>query len=104
MASLALEGRWVNYGLMGGAIVSDFQFGKMLGKRASLIFTTLRTRSDEYKAQLMGDLAEKVIVELKTGSYKPIIDKVFKMSEATEAHKYMESNANIGKIILKNDL
>jgi tumor protein p53-inducible protein 3 len=42
--------------------------------------------------------------DFQNGKLKPIIDKVFNLSEAAEAHKYMESNANIGKIILKNDL
>ena len=42
--------------------------------------------------------------DFKNGSLKLIIDKVFKLSDVVNAHKYMESNASIGKIILANDL
>jgi NADPH:quinone reductase-like Zn-dependent oxidoreductase len=32
---------------------------------------------------------------------KPIIDRVFPLSEAAAAHAYLESGAHIGKILLK---
>jgi len=101
--SLALEGRWVNFGLMGGAIAKEFNFGKMIFKRPSLLFSTLRTQSDSYKADLMKDIG-RLMPEFISGNLKPIVDKTFKMSEVSKAHEYMESNANIGKIILQNDL
>jgi len=101
--SLALEGIWVNYGLLGGAVAKEFNFAKMLFKRPSLLFTSLRSRSDSYKADLMGDIG-KLMPEFVAGNLKPIVDKIFKMSEVSKAHEYMESNANIGKIILQNYL
>ena len=36
--------------------------------------------------------------------FKVVVDRVYGMSEVQEAHKYMESNENIGKILLKYDL
>lgn len=42
--SLALDGRWVLYGLLGGAKVDGNLFGQLLSKRAQLIATTLRSR------------------------------------------------------------
>jgi len=35
------------------------------------------------------------------GEIKPIIDKVFDWKEVQEAHRYMEANKNIGKIVLE---
>lgn len=43
--SLAVDGRWVLYGLLGGGNVSGNLLGNMLKKRASLFGTTLRTRT-----------------------------------------------------------
>ena len=34
----------------------------------------------------------------------PVVDRVFGMTEARQAHEYMESNQSIGKILLRNDL
>lgn len=38
---------------------------------------------------------------LANGSFKPLIDKVFPFSEIVEAHRYMEENNQIGKIVVK---
>ena len=72
-------------------------------KRASIICSTLRNRSDDYKS----DLVQKVYQEkekFKSGELRPIIDKVLNLSEVAEAHYYVESNQTIGKVVMKNDL
>jgi NADPH:quinone reductase-like Zn-dependent oxidoreductase len=92
------------YGGMGGLKVPTADFSKLLYLRASILMTTLRTRSTEYKTALIKDLKDKCEEGFKNGKLVPIIDKVFKLSEAAEAHKYMESNASIGKIIMTCDL
>ena len=45
--SLAVDGRWVLYGLLGGANVTGNLLRDLLKKRGSLIATTLRSRSLE---------------------------------------------------------
>ena len=37
---------------------------------------------------------------LASGAFKPLIDKTFRFAEIVEAHRYMESNAQIGKIVV----
>jgi NADPH:quinone reductase-like Zn-dependent oxidoreductase len=37
---------------------------------------------------------------LASGAFKPLIDKRFQFNEIVEAHRYMESNAQIGKIVV----
>jgi NADPH:quinone reductase-like Zn-dependent oxidoreductase len=45
--------------------------------------------------------AKQYIFEhLASGAFKPIIDKTFRFAEIVEAHRYMESNAQIGKIVV----
>jgi NADPH:quinone reductase-like Zn-dependent oxidoreductase len=53
---------------------------------------------------LVSRFTRDVIPLFETGKVKPVIDKVMKLSEVAEAHKYVESNANIGKVVLINDL
>ena len=45
--------------------------------------------------------AKKYIFEhIVAGNFKPLIDKTFPFSEIVDAHRYMESNAQIGKIVV----
>ena len=45
--------------------------------------------------------AEKYVFDqIVAGNLKPRIDKTFPLSEIVEAHRYMESNAQIGKIVV----
>lgn len=97
---IAVDGRWVTYGLMGGPIASNANLGKLLYKRANLLFTTMRSRTDEYKAQLVRDFSAQCLTHFETGTYKPILYRTFSMEEVQAAHILMESNLNIGKIVL----
>jgi NADPH:quinone reductase-like Zn-dependent oxidoreductase len=42
-----------------------------------------------------------VIDGLKSGALDPVIDKVFTLDQIVEAHRYLESNQQIGKIVVK---
>ncbi|MGK9541597.1 zinc-binding dehydrogenase, partial [Salmonella enterica subsp. enterica] len=56
---LALDGRWVLIGLMGGRD-AQLDLAQVLGKRIQLLGSTLRSRSDEFKAGLLSDLSQQV--------------------------------------------
>ena len=53
VASLAIDGIWVLYGSMGGHIVDNFDLGALVAKRGALMTTTLKTRSNDYKKELL---------------------------------------------------
>lgn len=100
-----MDARWVMYGTMGGALVTgDVNFAKVFEKRASIITTTLRNRPTAYKKELCSRFTRDCIHLFENGTLKPVVDKVMKLSEVAEAHRYVESNANIGKVVLINDL
>jgi len=96
---LAMDGRWVLYGTMGGGVLDKFPIGAILRKRIQLTGTTLRTRSLSYKAQLVKEFSEKALPHFGTALF-PIVDKVYPLSEVAAAHDRMESNLNTGKIVL----
>ena len=75
-----------------------------MAKRANLHWSTLRSRSDQYKAELIQRFTSECMGDFESGKLKPVVDKVFKLSDIVKAHQYMEMNENIGKIILENDL
>lgn len=103
--SLALDSRWVIYGSMGGLKPEhNASLVKPLLKRSSILFSTLKSRSNEYKAQLITDMFDFCRPKFASGELKPIIDRAYPLSKVAEAHAYIESNQNIGKVVLTNDL
>jgi len=104
MKSLGYEGKVVLYGSLGGFIVEDADFRKLFAVRGQILTSTIRMRSDEYKAKLVKEFQSQCLNDFESGKLKPIIDRSFKLSEIKQAHDYMESNASIGKIVLLNDL
>ena len=104
--SAALDCTWVLFGFLGGFMCANFDMGPLLRKRIKLVATTLKSRSVTYKADLIAKVGQ-ILFPAEGGQNfeaKPVIDRTFNMSEAKQAHQYMESNASIGKVLLKNDL
>ncbi|KAK7480209.1 hypothetical protein BaRGS_00028594 [Batillaria attramentaria] len=99
--SIAIDGRWIVYGLMGGPNVNGDILRKVLSKRISIIGTTLRSRSLEYKKKLVSDFSSLALPLFESGAFKPIIHTVLPLSKIREAHEMMEANINTGKIILQ---
>lgn len=102
IASMAVLGRLVEVGLMGGSRV-EVDLGRLMGKRLQVTGTGLRGRSLEEKLAVTAQFKRHVLPHLASGSMKPIVDRTFPLEEVTEAHRYMETNANFGKIVLTID-
>lgn len=99
--SIAVDGRWVLIGTLGGSQIESFDLLSLMLKRISMIGTLLTPRSDAYKAKLSHDFYQDTISLFEKGELKPVIDKVYDFKEINQAHQRMESNKNIGKIILE---
>jgi NADPH:quinone reductase len=99
LASLAMLGRMVIVGTMGGATL-EVNLGALMAKRLRVHGTLLRARPLEQKAQLTQDFARRVLPLFASETLVPVVDRVFPLEEVAEAHRYMESNANFGKIVL----
>ena len=98
--ALATQGTIVQVGAMGSGNAT-FTLGKMLYKRARLIGTVLRARPLEQKAAISRQFAREVVPLFDQGVLKPVIDRRFSLDDVVAAHRYMESNANVGKILLE---
>jgi len=59
-----------------GAAVKDLDLRTVMRKRARLVGSTLRARSDAFKAALVRKFAEDFRTELRRGALKPVVDKV----------------------------
>ena len=99
LASLALRGRMVLVGAMGGNRV-DTSLSLLMPKRLRVQGTSLRTRSLEEKIALTCQFKRHVLPLIADCRIRPVVDRTFHLGKVSEAHEYMESNANFGKIIL----
>lgn len=98
--ALAIWGRLVFIGLMGGRTV-EANLGLFLSKKLSVHGSTLRDRTPEQKGRLVAAFTESVLPAFATGQLRPVLDeRQFCFEEIAEAHRYMESNQNFGKIIV----
>jgi NADPH2:quinone reductase len=96
---LAPEGRLVMIATQGGA-KGEIDVLRIMQYRLIVTGSTLRTRPVEFKKQIKAKLQQTVWPLLADGTIKPVVDKVFPLSEAAAAHAYMESSAHKGKIVL----
>jgi NADPH2:quinone reductase len=96
---LAEEGRLVQIAFLKGPKVS-LNFLPVMLKRLTLTGSTLRARDVAFKAATARNLHAKVWPLLESGQIRPVIDQVYPLTQAAEAHRRLESGAPVGKIIL----
>jgi tumor protein p53-inducible protein 3 len=102
MAAAALFGRLMLIGFLGGS-KGQLDLGPIMAKTLTLIGTTLRRTPMDRKTALVKAFVDFAVGRFERGELRPIIDSVFPLSQARQAHKLMESNQTTGKIILKVD-
>lgn len=99
IAALALKGHIVQVGLMGGGNIS-FNLGALMPKRGKISGTVLRARPIEEKIAITQRFIAEILPLFDSGDLKPVIDRRFDFDQIADAHAYMESNANVGKIVI----
>ena len=99
LAALAVCGSIVQVGLL-GAGEAAVPLRRLMAKRARLVGTVLRARPLEEKIALSRRFATEILPLFETGRLRAVIDRRFAIDEVAEAHRYMQSNQNFGKILL----
>jgi putative PIG3 family NAD(P)H quinone oxidoreductase len=99
LRALAADGRLVIIGLMGGAR-AEIDLARLLTRRLSVAASTLRARPVEQKAALAERLRTDVWPGFDEGSLQPVVDSVFALEHASDAHRRMEASDHVGNIVL----
>ena len=100
LEALAAGGRVVIIGSMGGQRTMELDVTALLGKRQQIIGSTLRARPAEEKGEIVASFLARFGDDLRAGRIRPVIDSVFPLAEAAEAHRRMKSGEHFGKIVL----
>lgn len=97
---LAVDGQMVMLAFLGGFKVPNANLIPIISKRLMISGVTIRNQSRYFKEARIAKLKE-LLDHFVDGELKPVIDSVYDWTEVQEAHRYMENNQNIGKIVLK---
>ena len=100
LASLAIGGRLVIIGLMGGGH-SEIDLAALLMRRLHIIGSSLRTRPVAEKAAIVTAFLARFGTALDAGQLRPVVDRVLPLEQAGEAHRVMKSSEHFGKIVLR---
>lgn len=100
LRTLAPGGRLVQVGLLGGQDDAAIPLALLLHNHLRLIGTVMKSRSAEEKRAMIGRFAEGALPLFTDGKLKPLVGKVFPLSEAATAHRFMEAGGGFGKIVL----
>jgi putative PIG3 family NAD(P)H quinone oxidoreductase len=99
LKAVRMDATIVQVGLMGGGNAS-VNVGLILSKRITWIGTTLRARPIERKLALSQRFIDEMLPLFDRGALRPVIDSRYAFDDIADAHRHMEANANVGKIVI----
>jgi NADPH:quinone reductase-like Zn-dependent oxidoreductase len=99
LKTMAVRGRYVTVGRNAGSH-SNLNLDLVAKQRLSLIGVTFRTRTKHEALACSTSFARDLLPAFDSGILKPVVDKTFALDELELAHRYMQSNQQIGKIVL----
>ena len=97
---LADDGRHVTIAVQGG-LQATINMAEVMRRRLTLTGSTLRPRSNQFKALLAQEIAQLVWPLVEGGKLRPVMDQAFPLAEAGAAHARMEAGGHVGKIVLE---
>jgi len=100
LKALADDGRHVSIAFQRGA-KAEIDIADVMRRRLTLTGSTLRPRSVEFKTMVADEIATTVWPYVGGGRLKPVIDGVYQLDRAADAHARMDSGEHVGKVVLQ---
>jgi putative PIG3 family NAD(P)H quinone oxidoreductase len=100
LAALAQGGRLMLIGFLGGSR-GELDLGPIMSKSLTITGTTLRRTPLPRKVALTQAFVEFALPRFERGELRPVIDRVYPIEQAAEAHRTLEANSNAGKVVLR---
>jgi NADPH:quinone reductase len=98
---LAFEGRLATVGYVDGVIKSEIDIEALHSKRLKLFGVSNKLRNAEQRAVTVQGFIRDFLPLFQSGKLKPLIDRVYDFNQLPEAQARMESNAHVGKIVVR---
>jgi tumor protein p53-inducible protein 3 len=100
LETLAIGGRVVIIGSMGGDRMANIDVTRLLGRRQQILGSTLRARPAEEKAAIVAAFIDRIGEDLRAGRIKPVVDRVYEWHEVEEAHQRVAAD-HFGKVVMR---
>ncbi len=100
MKALAVEGRLLLIGTMGGA-KAELNLALLMVKRQRIIGSVLRSRAVEQKGEITAEFRKTIWPKLAERQIVPLVHAVLPLDQVAEAHQMMEASKHFGKIVLR---
>lgn len=97
---MAFEGRLATVGYVDGVLKAEIDIEALHAKRLRLFGVSNKLRSADQRAQGVPDFSARILPMFADGRIKPVIDRVFPFEQLAAAKAFMESNQQLGKIVL----
>jgi len=98
---LAFEGRLATVGYVDGVMKAEIDIEALHSKRLTLFGVSNKLRNAEQRAATVRGFVADLLPMIADGRVRPVIDRVFPFDELPAAKAYMESNAHLGKIVVR---
>jgi len=98
---LAYEGRLATVGYLDGSMKSEIDLDALHSKRLKLFGVSNKLRTAPQRAATVEGFKKDFLPLFTSGKLKPLIDRVYDFKDLPKAKDYMESNAAVGKIVVK---
>ncbi|MCM4080933.1 NAD(P)H-quinone oxidoreductase [Actinoplanes sp. TRM88002] len=96
---LAPDGHLV---IIGGSVRPvSFDLWELMSRRASVSATLLRGRPADQKAAIVAGVTRDVLPLVEAGAIRAVVDTVFPLDQADQAHELLEAGRTIGKVVLE---
>ena len=99
--SLAYMGRLATVGYLDGTMKAEIDLDALHAKRLKLFGVSNKHRTGEQRAVTVQGFIKDFLPLFAGGRLKPLIDKVYDFEDLPAAKAYMESDALVGKIVVR---
>jgi len=99
--ALAFEGRLAMVGYLDRVLTSPLDLEALHSKRLTLFGVSNRLRNATQRAESVRGFTKDVLPYFQDGRVRPLVDKVFTFAELPAAITFMESDGQVGKIVVR---
>jgi NADPH:quinone reductase-like Zn-dependent oxidoreductase len=98
---LGYEGRLATVGYLDGSMKSEIDLDALHSKRLKLFGVSNKLRTAPQRAATVEGFKKDFLPLFASSKLKPLIDRTYDFKDLPRAKDYMESNAAVGKIVIK---
>ena len=99
--ALAFQGRLATVGYLDGQLKAEIDIEALHAKRLVLFGVSNKLRSAEQRAESARGFIADILPAIADGRIRPLLDRTYRFDELPAAKAYMESNAQLGKIVVR---